>query len=176
MKPVQIIASVLFYITRILAFIYLAVTAYVTGILVAYNIAGSKVSIPVSVEGNDFTIYYPFTKQAFLLGENSVLFIATSLLTLIAYAVFLWLLSNVFNSFRQERLFTQKSIRRLSSFYIFNLTIPVITILVLFFLGIDLGNVLIIAFLHMLAGVFIYFMTAIFRQGLLLQNEQDLTL
>jgi hypothetical protein len=71
-------------------------------------------------------------------------------------------------------LFTQYGIGRLKGFYLANLIIPGATILLTsFFTEVDDTSVIFIA-LHFILGVFAFFLAAIFRQGVHLQNQQDL--
>jgi hypothetical protein len=59
---------------------------------------------------------------------------------------------------------------------VFNLVVPSLFLIILAIIGHDLRDAIIIVFLHVMIGVFAFFMAAIFKQGLLLQEEQDLTL
>jgi drug/metabolite transporter (DMT)-like permease len=97
-------------------------------------------------------------------------------MVVIFYGVFLVLLVGVFKTFKQQRLFTALGVRNLTRFYLANFLLPIVALIILLVLGESISDMLIIGFLHVVLGIFIYFMTAIFRQGLELQNEQDLTL
>jgi predicted permease len=88
--------------------------------------------------------------------------------------LFLWLLGGVFQAFKQERLFTKKGFSQLSRFYSVNLTVPVLILIILAVLGQEVQDIIRITFLHLVIGVFAFFMAAIFKQGLFLQEEQDL--
>ena len=89
--------------------------------------------------------------------------------------MFLWLLSGVFHAFKQVKLFTAKGVVQLSRFYITNLLVPFLFLLLFLLFRNEMSDLLRIILLHVIIGVFAYFMAAIFKQGLLLQEEQDLT-
>jgi hypothetical protein len=174
MKTVRLVAGVLFYLSRAASLLYFAGGAYLGLVLALAPSAGG--SWPLLVQDGHFTVFMPFTRSAVFLGEHSASYIGTALTAIFLYALFAWLLSGVFNAFRKDRLFTAKNVVRLSRFYLFNLVIPVLTIAALALMGEGSGNAMTIALLHILAGVFAWFMAVIFRQGLILQEEQDLTL
>ena len=175
MKTVRLIANFLYYLTKFLSVLFLIVAAYAAVVVILWiNSKGSWV--PIHVSDGLFTIYYPFTKTPFLLGDYTSSYLITSLLTVALYGVFMWLLSGVFNAFRQERIFTKRGVMQLSRFYITNLTIPVLCVLLLAVFGKEVSDVIVVIFLHIMIGVFAFFMAAIFKQGLVLQEEQDLTL
>jgi hypothetical protein len=176
MKTVKSIANLLYYLTKIGSILYFLTAAYGAAVvLLARNFAASWVPMKI-LDNGSFEIYFPFTKTPFLLGDNSTSYFITSLLTVTLYGIFLWLLSDVFNAFRQDRLFTPKSVSRLSRFYIANLTVPIIVLIFLAIFSKDLRDTLVICFLHFIMGVFAFFMAVIFKQGLVLQEELDLTL
>ncbi|MDQ8014365.1 MAG: DUF2975 domain-containing protein, partial [Flavobacterium nitrogenifigens] len=90
------------------------------------------------------------------------------------YGLFFLLSSNVFKVFFQPKLFTQTGVLHLKRFYLSNLFIPSIVIFFAFFF-VPLDNeVALFIILHGMLGAFAYFLAAIFKQGLNLQNEQDL--
>lgn len=174
MKSVRIVANILFYLTRVAALIYVVTAAYTLLVVV---LAVSGAAAPINVEDGRFEIFYPFTTTPFLLGDYNNSFLTTMVLLISFYALFLWLLSNVFNTFRQAKLFTPAGVRRLSRFYITNLTIPALSLLAAMLFYTDaVSDIAMITFLHIIIGVFAFFMAAIFKQGLVLQEEQDLTL
>jgi hypothetical protein len=174
MKTARFIARILYYVTRISAVLYLLVTAYALAVVFLF-LTTSASWLPMSISaGNGFVIYYPFTQTPFLLGDYSSAYLITSLLTLTFYGLFLWLLGGVFQAFKQERLFTKKGFLQLSRFYSVNLTVPVLILIILAVLGQEVQDIVRITFLHLVIGVFAFFMAAIFKQGLFLQEEQDL--
>lgn len=176
MKQVRIIATGLYYITRIAALLFL-ITGIYAFVVLALSMYTNIGGLPLEVKSNgSFVIFYPFTETPFLLGDYTRSYFLISTSTVALYGLFLWLLSCVFRAFRQQRLFIPKSISRLERFYLFNLGVPILFLIFLAFSGHELRDALIIVFLHVMIGVFAFFMAAIFKQGLLLQEEQDLTL
>lgn len=176
MKTVRPLANILFWLTRFAAIIYI-VTAFYALAAIILSAAGVEWA-PLKVEDNaSFVIFYPFTSSPFLLGDYNAQYLTMMIFIISFYALFLWLLSGVFNAFRQQKLFTPKSVLRLSRFYITNLSIPILSVIAAFlFYQEGASDIMMIAFLHLVIGVFAFFMAAIFRQGLVLQEEQDLTL
>jgi hypothetical protein len=174
MKAVRFIAAILFYISRAGAILFLAIAGYAT-IVVLLSSTTSASWLPIETDGSYFTIFYPFTRTAFLLGDYTLSYLFTYLFTIGFYGFFLWLLSGVFQSFRQKKLFTQKGVVRLSRFYITNLAVPLLFLALLVAFRNEAGDMIRIMFLHLVIGVFAFFMAAIFKQGLVLQEEQDLT-
>lgn len=174
MKSVRIVANILYYLTRVAAIIYVVTAVYM---LIVLLLSVSGAAAPINVEDDRFEIYYPFTTRPFLLGDYTGPFLVTMILLISFYALFLWLLSNVFKTFRQARLFTQASVKRLSRFYVTNFTLPALSLIAaILFYQEAAGDIAMITFLHIVIGIFAFFMAAIFKQGLLLQEEQDLTL
>ncbi len=169
MKPVRIIASFLFVVGRITAFFYLLTAIYT---LINCLFEGPFFEI---MENNRFAINFPFTTQHFLLGsEYSWEYVAEMVLGLAVYGLFFLVLSNVFKTFKQERLFTKEGLKNLKHFYQFNLLFyPILTILWSFISVEDFPFFAMIV-AHAIMGVFIFFMAAIFQQGVNLQHEQDL--
>ena len=177
MKTVRSIASFLFFITRILAIGYLATGIYVVGVLMFSDRTPASTGWFRALNDGSFQIMYPFTKIPFLLGDNTTSFLTMMVTLIFFYSFFMWLLSNVFNTFRKQKLFTARGVNRLTAFYLFNLIVPVIAVLTVAFLYNEMvGDILMLTFLHVIIGIFAWFMAVIFRQGLLLQEEQDLTL
>lgn len=173
MKFTKHLASILFYITRVIALLYSLMAIYLTFTLTIFKITSKG---PVDVKDGSFTIFYPFTKIPLFLGDYTTHYISTTMLTLGIYILFLWLLSNVFNAFRGARLFTRQNVSRLSRFTILNILGPLLALLLLVVLGQTYPNAIVIVLLHILLGIFSFFMASIFKQGLQLQEEQDLTI
>ncbi len=172
MKVTQSLATLLFYLTRVLAFCYGVIAIYLASTLIIYNISSKG---PIEVHEGAFTVFYPFTKKPVFLGDYNAYYISTTMLTLGIYILFIWLLSNVFNAFRGSRLFTRQNVSRLWRFTILNVLGPLFALMLLILIGRMYPNAIVIALLHILLGVFSFFMAAIFKQGLQLQEEQDLT-
>ncbi len=170
MKKVYIISKLGYWITQILTGFYILIVVYAAFVLGFKNSALSIID-----NGERFQIFFPFTKQPFLLGFYNALYILVRFfLVMICYGAFFWLLSRVFDVFTKEKLFTQKAYQRLRRFYIINLCAPIVLLVLFHFLfSVDKGDTMIV-FLHMLLGVFIFFLAAIFKKGLTLQENQDL--
>ena len=176
MHTVRKVASILRQLTRIAAFIFLATAVY-SGALLLLSQHTSISGLPIRFDQNGtYIIFYPFTKQPFLIGELTTAYQLFSTTVVALYGVFLLLLSSVFNVFSKPRLFTAAGVKVLIAFYWFNILAPGIFLLTLLFLGEDVSDAIMIVFLHTMLSVFIFFMAAIFKQGLLLQEEQDLIL
>ena len=175
MKTVRFIANILFYVSRIAAILFLVVATYAL-VVILLSLYSNASWIPIEVIDDRFQIFYPFTKTTFLLGDYTASYLITSLFTIFFYGFFLWFLSGVFYAFSQEKLFTKKGVNQLSGFYITNLIAPFLFLILLAIWHEEFSDVIRIIFLHLVIGVFAFFMAAIFKQGLLLQNEQDLTI
>jgi hypothetical protein len=174
MKTVRFIASILFYISRACAVLFLITALYAAAVTLSfyYSSAGW---LPITTEDGHFTIFYPFTEKPFLLGDYTFSYLFTYLFTVAFYGLFLWLLSGVFQAFKQQKLFTKKGVVHLSRFYITNLLMPLLFLVLFFFFRDETTDIMRIMLLHLVIGVFAFFMAAIFKQGLVLQDEQDLT-
>lgn len=170
MKRVKFIAAILYYITRVIAISYLLATGYSLVSLLTRWSYGTKDN------GKYFSIYYPFTQSPFLNGENTWAYkIFNFLLPIGFYGIFFLLVSNVFLIFKQPKLFTVYGIKQLRYFYLVNIFVPPLTIVsASIFAGNIEESLEWVAVIHFFLGVFAYFLAAIFKQGLHLQNEQDL--
>ena len=169
MKQTQFISRILYYLCLILCGGYFAVFLY-SGICLLTGFATG-----LRTDHHNLHINYPFTEASFLTIENNIPYIIFSFLAvLLAYGIFFMLAAKVFRVFFREKLFTEHNISHLRRFYIYNIFFP----LPLVFLAgcftevekVIWGVVLI----HFMLGIFCLFLANIFRQGLHLQNEQDL--
>ncbi|WP_394333086.1 DUF2975 domain-containing protein [Arenibacter nanhaiticus] len=163
----MIISKILFFVTRILGGLYL-----ITGIYGAFSWATST---NLQIKNNRTIVNYPFTEKSFLiLDSNTTYLVFSFLIPVFAYGLFFWLLSNVFKVFYQRKLFMAENIVHLRRFYLTNVFLPILlTTFTSFFMQID-RELFLIVILHLFLGVFVFFMSEIFNQGLTLQNEQDL--
>lgn len=168
-KTTRFVSKVLFYMMRFLAMGYLVVTVYA-----AYCLS-SGYGLLVNEGSRKFTITYPFTDIAFLVGDYHLTYILFDFLLVLAfYAFFFYLAGNVFRLFHRPRLFTTNGVMQLRFFCLSNLLLPLLGwLLASFFASAEEGAVMLVA-VHMILGVFAYFLAAIFTQGLKLQGEQDL--
>lgn len=170
MNNVKLISAILFHLTRAVAVLYLLVTLYaLIAIMTGWGFTPME-------NGTFFTVCYPFSEVAFLIGENNWGYkVFSFLLPIGLYGVFFLQLSTVFNVFKQPKLFTQYGVTQLKWFCLTNCTVPSIAILLASIFSGSLANgIEILAIVHFFLGVFAYFLAAIFQQGLQLQNEQDL--
>ncbi|MFL9845296.1 DUF2975 domain-containing protein [Flavobacterium rhizosphaerae] len=167
MKEVKNIAKNLFYLSRFCAFVYAFLTIYSTiSLLTGWSL---------KFEGDYFNILFPFTKQTILIGEYNLTYILLDyLLVFVLYGIFFWLLGNVLKVFMQTKLFTQKNINQLKYFYILNLFVPSLATLIAYTFSTIDRDVILLIILHFIIGIFSYFLAQIFKQGVDLQNEQDL--
>lgn len=169
MNTAKIVAKILFYFTRFLALVYFAmsvqsVVSLITGWSLTFK-EGKKY----------FQICFPFTQTPYLVGDyNTPYIVYDFLMPLSLYGLFFLLLSNVFKVFFQPKLFTANGIRQLTIFYLVNFIVPIVAIALaaIFADSDELSSMLLI--LHFVIGIFAYFLATIFKQGLHLQNEQDL--
>lgn len=170
MQNVKIVSKILFYLTRFLAILYFLISAHSIIALI------TKWALTTKDNGKYFQICFPFTQKPFLVGDNNLDYmIFNFLLPLSLYGLFFLLVSNVFKVFFQPKLFTLNGIKHLKWFYLANLIFPSLSVLLasIFTNKVeDPGEFLIV--LHFILGIFAYFLAAIFKQGLNLQNEQDL--
>jgi len=174
MKTVRFVSNILFYASRVGASFFLLTTFYALIVVLLFANSHSS-AIPMRVDDGGFQIFFPFTHKPFLLGDYTASYLVPYLITFGFYGLFLWLLSGVFHAFKQPKLFTRKGVNQLSRFYIANLTVPFLFVLLLVLFQGEFSDIVRIIFLHIILGVFAFFMAAIFRQGLILQEEQDLT-
>jgi hypothetical protein len=174
MKRVRDLATVLYYLSRIIAILVGLIGMYVLLIIILSSL-GIK-GLPIDVTTGEFVIFLPFSKIPFLLGDYNNSYLSVSISILVLYAIFLWLLSRVFKVFKQQKIFIPKSVRSLRNFYLFNFYIPLLYLCCLVIFRLEFRDALIIVMLHLMISVFIYFMATIFQQGLVLQEEQDQTL
>lgn len=169
MKLVRLISTIAFYLTRILSIGYI-LTALHLVVSVVFGLSGLK-----HLESNRFALCYPFTDKYFLLGsEFTAAYITEMALLLAFYGAFFWLLSNVFKTFRQQKLFTAQGIHNLKLFYVANLVICPLLFLILSMLSTEDYPYTMMVIAHGIMGIFALFIAAIFQQGVSLQNDQDL--
>lgn len=169
MKLMRFISAVLFYLARILAIGYLVTTFHLL-VSVVFKLPTFRI-----IENNRFEIYYPFTEKKFLLGSDYSFNYVTEMVLIIGfYGLFFWTLGNVFQAFRKKPLFTKKGIRDLKVFCVVNLIISPLLFSFLSMFSIEDMPFFPMITAHAIIGVFAYFLTAIFNEGVGLQNEQDL--
>ncbi len=169
MKAVKALSRLLCYFSRVLSIFYFAAA---TLSLLALT---TGMGLNIRDGGKYFQVYYPFTSIGFLNGDYNITYIIFFFLApLSLYGLFFLLLSNVFKVFFQPKLFTSYGVKHLRLFYLANCIIPgVMVLLTSFFAEVETEAIAIVV-LHFTLGVFAYFFSAIFNQGVQLQKEQDL--
>ncbi|MCL8537274.1 DUF2975 domain-containing protein [Chryseobacterium gallinarum] len=169
MNQTRIISKILFYICCILSAGYLITFVY------SILCLATDFSVVPYKDGQYLHINYPFTESPFLNIENNHPYIMFSfLLVLISYGIFFWLSAGVFRVFFRDKLFTKKNIGQLKRFYLYNIFIPLpLVIIASFFVEVE-SIIWGLVFIHFMLGIFCLFLANIFKQGLHLQNEQDL--
>ncbi|MCE3075847.1 DUF2975 domain-containing protein [Chryseobacterium gwangjuense] len=169
MNQTKIISQILYYICFVLAIGYLLTAVYsILCLVTGFSITPYK-------ENVYFHINYPFTEKPFLNIENNYPYILFSfLLVLISYGIFFWFSAKVFKVFFQPKLFTKENIIHLKRFYVYNIFFPLpLVVIANFFVEVE-SIIWGLVFIHLMLGIFCLFLANIFKQGLHLQNEQDL--
>lgn len=174
MKSVQTFSRVLYTICKGAGFSFLIIAIYTAFVLLTANEGAS--SLLVHVAGNHSTISYPFTNVPFLnvYQDGRELFLLFA--TLICYGGFALLLADVFLIFKQDKLFTTRSVKILTRFYLVNFIVPLTFLLFTLLSGDNPEYFFVLVLLHGIIGAFSWLMSKIFLEGLTLQEEQDFTL
>jgi hypothetical protein len=126
---------------------------------------------------NELNIALPFT-QSFIKSEYSPIILFSIVLFLLFYGVFFYLLRTLFMAFSKEKvIFTNKMRGSIRKFGFLNIFLPPFGIITTFFIkkGVDFEIVL-QGGLLVLLGVFSLFVVAVFKEGIVLQEENDLTI
>lgn len=165
----KLVAKILFVLCKVLAIFYLLLFAYSAFCLI------TQTRTEVSNDGNMMHILFPFYDANFMNVDNNLAYkVFSFVIPLFLYTLFFYLASGVFKVFSQNRLFTQRNVKKLDWFYQCNLFIPLpLAIVSSFFVEVD-ESVWMLVFVHFILGIFTYFLAQIFYQGLGLQHEQDL--
>ena len=174
MKSIKVVASILQGLS-IAAVLFYGFTAVYAAFVILFA-RNPELGMFELVKENGFIINFPFTDKPFLLGDNTPHYLVMLVVTFAGYGIFAYLLKRVFGIFTKDKLFTEKAVTRLKQFYLFNLIVPGSILLINLFFTKDIDDGLTVTVLHGIIGVFAWFLAVIFRQGLELQEEQDLTL
>jgi hypothetical protein len=169
MNQSKSISKILYYLCILLSVGYLITFVYsVFCLLTGFAVTPYKENLYLHIN-------YPFTEQPFLNIENNCPYIILSfLMVLFTYGIFFWLSAKVFRVFFQAKLFTEENILQLKIFYTYNIFFPLpIVIVASFFVEVE-SVIWGLVFIHFMLGIFCFFLANIFKQGLHLQNEQDL--
>ena len=135
------------------------------------------------VINGQFKIEVPLFSELYIKGIYNQSILISIYLILIFMSVFFYILSFILNSFKSEKLFTAKVIKHLNLFSILNLVVfPILYFLIHGFIihGFiiqtpsfrSIHNL----FLSLILGVFVLFISEIFKRGLKVQQENDLTI
>ena len=169
MIPSRLISKLVAFLFLLLGAVYGLVSIYaLICLFTGWNI------VPFN-DGTQLNILYPFSAKPFLILDNNGPYIVFSfLLPFLLYTVFFFLTARMFGVFKRPRLFTIPNHLRLKRFYVFNLLVPPLSIAVAFFF-VEIEFIIgVLLVLHLIMGIFVWFVAAIFKQGIQLQNEQDL--
>ena len=127
---------------------------------------------------NRFKIPIPLFPELFIKGYYEQNIIVTITLVMLYFGVFFYALSLIFKSFKSKKIFNENVVRSLNRFAILNLVVFPVLYIVIHFLVMkksgynDIHNLI----LSLILGIFILFIAAIFKKGLKVQNENDLTI
>jgi hypothetical protein len=174
MKSIKVVAGILRGLS-IAAVLFYGFTALYAAFVIIFA-RNPELGLFQKEKEDGFVINFPFTHKPFLLGDNNPHFLVMLVVTFAGYGIFAYLIKRVCEIFRQDKLFTEKAVLRLKQFYLFNLIVPGSILLINLFFTRDVSDGLAVTVLHGIIGVFAWFLAVIFRQGLALQEEQDLTL
>lgn len=182
MRIIRPIALIFYYFTRLFSGFYLASAAYtLLAIVLKHSLADSATTPMRIVEGATelrYEILIPFTDMPIFLGHYTIWGMIEIPLAMTLYGIFFYLLSQIFNAFRQDKLFTPQAIAALMKFAQANVLLPP-AFLIFLYLHTDYlveGGEILVTGLHFLLAVFAFFQAAIFKEGFTLQQEQDLTI
>lgn len=158
----------LFYITRVISIGF--------GVFLLFFVISLALGMH-EFDNNRFVIDIPFTNSS-IGGLYKANIIATISITLFLYSLFFYLISLIFQTFKADILFTKSAIKRLNYFVAFNLLGTPLFYAIIHF-GImkhttyrDLPTYI----LHILLGVFVLFIIAVFKRGFQVQSENNLTI
>ncbi|TWI85820.1 Protein of unknown function (DUF2975) [Lacibacter cauensis] len=169
MGKTKLIAKFIAFFSRVLAIAYLLMAVYSSICLT------TKCFVTPYGNGQYLHINYPFSQKPFLNVDNNASYIFFSfLLPIILYALFFLLTGNLFAVFSKTKLFTHYNLSELKKFYLFNWFIPFPAIIISSFFVEIINMIWLLAIIHCIFGIFTWMVAAIFKQGLRLQNEQDL--
>ena len=162
------LSMLLFYVTKIAAIGYSLFLAFILLSLVTKSF--------IKNEEGAFIIKIPFTDSV-IKGAFDIKTIVAIILFLLFYISFFYLLSLIFKTFKAETLFSMIAIRHLTYFTWFNLILPFLyVILQVIILSKVSFSELSGAFLHIVIGIFAAFIASIFKQGVEIQEENELTI
>lgn len=163
------VSSYLFYVFRLGAIGSLVLALF---ILLSFVIGNYE------LKDGRFTIPFPLFSYFDIKGDYKTSIITSITLILIYIGGFLYSLSMILKSFKSAVIFNSRAIRYLKILAIINLLVfPIVYLsLRLIILNISIMNGIQNLILSLIFGVFLLFVAAIFKRGLKVQNENDLTI
>ncbi|WP_271765614.1 DUF2975 domain-containing protein [Aquimarina algiphila] len=162
------LSELLFYCTWFIAFGYCLFLLFIAFSFITDTF--------LSINDNRFAIEIPFT-GSFVKGQYESEVILSIIVFFVFYILFFYTLSLIFKTFKAEILFTKIAIKHLKYFAILNLFSPFVYVIILFIVGYSIGlSDLSTVFLHIMLGIFAWFIIAIFKEGFQLQEENELTI
>ncbi len=169
MVKTKFTAKIFSVISRLLAVAYI-ITAIYSVVCIA-----TKWCLTPYGDGKYLHINFPFSPTPFLNIDNNANYILFSfLLPITLYGLFFWLTANLFLVFLKIKLFALTNLLQLKRFYLFNWLAPFPALIIGSFFVETESALWLLAVVHCVLGVFAWMVAAIFKQGLQLQNEQDL--
>lgn len=130
---------------------------------------------------NEFSMEIPLTNSYIKSDYTQITltFLMTSMIIFfIYYGIFFYLLRLIFKAFSMEKvIFTKKTLGYIRNFAQLNIFLPPLGIIAAYFIknGIDFEAIM-QGGLLVLLGVFSLFVVAVFKEGIVLQEETDLTI
>ena len=157
-------------------FYFVCISTLALGIFTGYVVFSFATGNFESLDGR-YKMNIPFL-GTYIHGEHKTNVFITISIGLLFATIFLYMLSNIFETFKRETLFTEIAVKRMNDFALINLIgSPVLYILIHFIIMKhnhyrDIHNPII----HVILGLLILYGTAVFRRGFKVQSEHDLTI
>jgi hypothetical protein len=161
-------SQILYYFFRTVAILIVLFALYLDISFMAGNFTHEKGRYYLEIPLTETLIEGDYTKEIIL----------TISLGLYFGSLFFFVLSNIFKALKENVIFNRLAIRSLSYFTFLNLAIgPLLYVLIHFFIMRhehyrDIHNLI----LHLIFGVIALFLTHIFKRGVQVQSENDLTI
>lgn len=163
------ISSFLFYVFRLGA-----ISSLVLALFILLSFAFGNYEL----QDGRFSIPFPLFSYFDIKGDYNMSIITSITLILIYSAGFLYSLSMILKSFKSAVLFNANSIRYLKILAIINLLVfPILYLLIrIVILKVSIMGGIHNLILSLIFGVFLLYVATIFKRGLKVQTENDLTI
>ncbi len=162
------VSTLLFYVSTISFWGYFIFTIILSILLITNQFTQEN--------GDYFQVSIPFTGSV-IKGINHPLTLLAIIAFFLFYSAFFYLLTQLFKTFKAEKLFTENAIVFLKRFTILNLIVPLLYLIIGAIATHHIStDDLISGLLHVFLGIFAAFIAAIFKLGYRLQEENDLTI